>query len=89
MSGERVRYVAWGSAVAGGLIGFALIVAFVYFVDPPVEAVLAPAGKIVTFGIVLMLVTLLRVIAGMWTAQLTRRRHEARERTDFLPTAAV
>jgi hypothetical protein len=84
---ERVRQVAWGSAVIGGLLGLAVVLLFVLVVAEPMVAVLSGMGPAMVFGVMILVVGLLRVVAGTWTAQLVRRRYEVRRRSEFLPTA--
>jgi len=84
-----VRRISWGSAVIGGLLGLALVLLFVYVVAEPMLAGLSRLGSIISVGTMVLVLALLRVVAGMWTAQLVRRRYEVLHRTEFLPTALV
>lgn len=85
----NVRQIAWGSAVAGGLLGLALTLVFVLVVSEPLARMFAGQGATVMLGMLILVLALLRVVAGMWTAQLVRRRYEVRYRREFLPTALV
>lgn len=84
-----VRQVSWVSAVIGGVLGLALTVTFVLVVAEPMASGLAPMGRTVVLGVMILVLALLRVVAGTWTAQLVRRRWEVRYRREYLPTALV
>ena len=83
----QVRRVSWGNAVIGGLLGVALVLLFVFVVAEPMQAGLSRLGGIISVGTMVLVLALLRVVAGMWTAQLVRRRYEVLHRTELLPTA--
>lgn len=86
---ERVRQISWGSAAVGGLFGLGLTLLFALLVSDAMAKTLAPLGATVVVGLMILVLALLRLVAGMWTAQLVRRRYEVRHRREYLPTALV
>lgn len=83
---DRVGEIAWGSAVIGGVLGLVVVLLFALIVADSMTSSLAWMGAPVVYGLMVLVLALLRVVAGSWTAQLVRRRYETRRRLEFVPT---
>ena len=73
----------------GGVLGLVVVLLFALIVADSMTSSLAWMGAPVVYGLMVLVLALLRVVAGSWTAQLVRRRYETRRRLEFVPTGLV
>jgi hypothetical protein len=81
--------VCWPGVAVGAVAGLVLTVFFVLALADAIAPALATMPEGVAYGAALLVVAVLRAVAGMWAAMRHRARFAVADRTEFLSTAVV